>query len=144
MIQSVDNIIHHLIFINAFEKFGQASETISSGIKTKGYLRKWYQCLLYRLHLCWILYFPLLFFFRIKDSHFKNIMRIFGYPTSRIPFNSSQRMNIFSPSGVCTVWNLGAVSVQTTKAVIGINKPVRLVYFSIRNLNKINSIESYQ
>ena len=44
-----------------------------------------------------------------------------------MPFNSNQRMNIFSPSGVCAAWNLGAVSVPITKAVIGINKPVRLV-----------------
>ena len=37
MIQSVDNIFYHLIFINAFKKFGQVSVTISSGIKTWRY-----------------------------------------------------------------------------------------------------------
>lgn len=63
-----------------------------------------------------------------------------SHPTSRTPFNSNQRIKIFSPSGVCTAWNFGAVRVPITKAVSGINNPVRLVYLSIKKRNKINSI----
>ena len=103
MIQSVDNIFYHLIFVNAFKKFGQVSETKSSGIKTWGYLRKLIPMFAIKASSMLNLVFSIIgFFFRNKNSNFKDTMRIFGYLTSRMPFNSSQRMNIFSPSGVCT------------------------------------------
>jgi hypothetical protein len=63
-----------------------------------------------------------------------------NYPISLIPFINNQDMNSFSPSLVLAALNFGDKMVPTTKAVNGIQNPVKLVNLANKYWIEINNI----